>query len=184
MGEVPAGGRNRSRSLGLMADPDRSWRNPCQTRSFPPGLDFAVELRVNIGETLELGASSFGIRRTVPITGGVFHGPGLNGVVLPGGADWQLVSSSGLTLVDARDAIETDDGVRIEVRNTGVRQATPEVLDRIRRGEPVPASEYYFRTSPVFYPPDGPFQWLRESVYIDSGERYADLVVVRIWKVC
>ena len=84
-----------------------------------PRLEFALELRVNIGPVLELGWGSFGLRRMVPITGGTVRGPGISGRVLPGGADWQFVDRDGLTFVDAHYAIETADAVRIEVTQSG-----------------------------------------------------------------
>jgi uncharacterized protein DUF3237 len=148
-----------------------------------PHLEFALELRVKIGPILDLGPSSFGRRRTVPITGGSFHGPGISGRVLPGGADWQFVEHDGLTFVDAQYVLETEDGVRIEVRNRGVRDAAQEVLDRISAGESVPASQYYFRTTPRFYPPSGTYEWLKRSIFLGDAERYSDLVIVRVWKV-
>ena len=88
-----------------------------------PRLEFALELRVNIGPVFELEWGSFGLRRTVPITGGTFRGPGISGRVLPGGADWQFVDRDGLTLVDAHYVIETADAVRIEVNNPGLGMA-------------------------------------------------------------
>lgn len=149
-----------------------------------PGLEIVLELRVKIGATVELGAGELGIRRMVPILGGSFEGPGIRGSVLEGGADWQLCAPSGLTMVDARYAIETDDGVRIEVRNRGVRHGPAEVLARIARGDKVDPSEYYFRTNPRFAVPDGKYGWMREAIFVGVAERYADLVVVRVWKVC
>jgi Protein of unknown function (DUF3237) len=148
-----------------------------------PQLEFALELRVNIGPTFEIGSGAPGIRRTVPIIGGTFRGPLLSGRVLSGGADWQLVESNGLTFVDARYVIETDDAVRIEVRNQGIRHGPREVIDRIAAGDAVSPSEYYFRTTPRFHPPDGQYDWLRRSVFIGLGERYADLVLVKVWRV-
>ena len=145
-----------------------------------PHLEFALELRVNIGPVLELGHGSCGLRRTVPITGGVFHGPGMSGRVLPGGSDWQFVEGDGLTFVDARYVIETEDAVR---RNQGIRHGTQDVLDRIAAGAPVSAGEYYFRTTPRFFPPDGLYDWLKRSIFIGDAERYSDLVIVRVWKV-
>ena len=148
-----------------------------------PHLEFALELRVDIGPVLELGDGCLGLRRTVPITGGTACGPTITGRVLPGGADWQFVDRDGLTFVDARYVIETDDAVRIEVHNTGIRHGPPDVLARIAAGQPVPANQYYFRTTPRFYPPDGDFDWLRRSIFIGYAERYSNLVVVRVWKV-
>lgn len=154
-----------------------------QSSATPPQLEFALELRVGIAPTIELGAGPFGIRRTVAITGGTFSGPGIAGHVLPGGADWQFVESDGLTCVEAQYVIETGDGVRIEVRNSGLRHGAPHVLARLAAGESVPAGEYYFRTTPRFNPPTGKYEWLRRSVFVGVGERYADLVVVRVWRV-
>ena len=149
----------------------------------PPQLEFALELRVEVGATVELGASACGLRRTVPITGGVFSGPQISGRVLPGGADWQFVEADGLTFLDAHYALETSDGIRIEVRNQGVRDAFPDVLARIAAGESVPSVEYYFRTTPRFFPPVGQCEWFRRSVFVATGERRRERVVVRVWRV-
>ena len=118
-----------------------------------PQLEFALELRVNIGSVLEVGPGPFGRRRTVPITGGVFRGPAICGCVLPGGADWQFVDDDGLTLLDARYVIETEDGVWAELRNQGIRHGAREVMNRIAAGESVLSNHYYFRTTPRFFPP-------------------------------
>ena len=148
-----------------------------------PDLEFVLQLNVAIGPTLDLGSGSAGIRRTVPITGGTFAGPLMRGIVLPGGADWQIAESKSLTFVDAQYVIETDDGVRIQVRNWGIRHGPAEVLQRIAAGEPVAPDEYYFRTSPRFFPPHGRYEWLKQSVFVASAERSSDVVEVRVWKV-
>ena len=83
----------------------------------PPGLEFVAELRVVIGPIMEIGTRGSVIMRVVPTTGGDFTGPKVRGRVLPGGADWQSADSRGLTAVDAHCVLETDDSVRIEVRN-------------------------------------------------------------------
>jgi hypothetical protein len=75
-----------------------------------------------------LGTSLSGLTRTIPITGGTFAGPHISGRVLPGGADWQFIEPDGLTRLDAHYVIETDDGVRIEMRNQGVRHGLSEIL--------------------------------------------------------
>ncbi len=148
-----------------------------------PGLEFVLELRVDIGATAEIGRTTSGVRRMVPITGGTFSGPRLSGRVLAGGADWQLVLPDGITRVDAHYVLETDDGVRIEVRNQGTRHGPPGVLERIASGERVDPREYYFRTTPRFQPFDGSYEWLERSIFVGSAERYADLVIVKVWMV-
>src|SRR3954462_12504061 len=60
-------------------------------------------------------------RRYVPLTGGWFQGRGgLEGVVLPGGADWQRVHPTGVVEVEAHYALRTSDGRTVEVRSSGV----------------------------------------------------------------
>ena len=147
-----------------------------------PQLDFVLELKVSIGPSLVLGTGTAGLRRMVSITGGTFSGV-FEGRVLPGGADWQFATSDGLTALDAQYILEANDGTRIEVRNRGLRHGSPEIMRRLEAGEPVKPSEYYFRTAPRFYPPDGEYDWLRRSIFVGSAERYEDMVVLRVWKV-
>ena len=149
----------------------------------PPELDYVVELRVTIGQIMEMGTTGSRVRRFVPITGGEFAGPRLAGRVLPGGADWQALEPGGLTVVDARYVLETNDGVRIEIRNHGVRHADPAVLNRLAAGERVDPHDYYFRTTPRFVTPDGKYSWLRRSLFVGAAERFPDSVVVRVWRV-
>jgi len=58
-----------------------------------------------------------------------------------------------------------------------------DVLDRIAAGEPVSPSQYYFRTTPRFSPPDGQYDWLKKSIFLGDAERHAELVILRVWKV-
>lgn len=148
-----------------------------------PSLEFAVEIRATIADTLEIGDVGGIRRRAVPITGGSFSGPGLSGHILPGGADWQLIHSDGLSLIDARYVLETEDRVRIEVRNQGVRHGPVDLMSRIAAGAHVQPDEYYFRTTPQFFAPRGSYEWLNRSVFVGSGERLRDLVIIRVWKV-
>ena len=59
-----------------------------------PGLEYVFDLDVQVGPAQELGEYGGGRRRVIPITGGALRGPGLNGVVLPGGADWQIQTAA------------------------------------------------------------------------------------------
>jgi len=46
--------------------------------------------------------------------------------------------------------IETREGARVYVENTGIRHGPPEAMARLRRGEPVDPALNYFRTVPRF----------------------------------
>jgi hypothetical protein len=149
----------------------------------PPELEFVCELRAALARPIEVGATPSGLRRIVNIVDGSFEGPLLCGTILAGGADWQIIRSDGVAELQAHYALETDDGVLIQVRNRGLRHGPEEVLKRIAEGAAVDPSEYYFRTTPVFEAPAGRYEWLNRSVFIATAARHADSVAVRIFRV-
>ena len=131
----------------------------------------------------ELGAAPLGRRRIVPISGGRFRGERLAGRVLPGGADWQIVRGDGVSQLEARYTLETDDGALVYVRNVGLRHGPPEVLAKLAAGEPVDASLYYMRTTPTFETGAVKYQWLNRVVCIATGARLANAVELDVFEV-
>ena len=148
-----------------------------------PTLDFVFSIRVAVSAPIETGCIDGKRRRCIPITGGSIDGPRLQGVVMPLGSDWQTIDSEGVTELDARYAITASDGTIIEVRNRGVRVASPDVSDMLARGEPVDPALYYFRTTPRFTVPAGPHEWLRRTLFVGAGLRRPDHVLIRIYAV-
>jgi len=140
-----------------------------------PRTELVYEALFDLAPTLQLGASPFGERRIVPITGGRFEGPGLRGKVMPGGADRQLVRSDGAVNLDAVYELETDDGVVLSVRNR--------VLSRQPK-EPPNAPRYAFSTIDIVAP-DGKYGWLNDWVYVGTlhGLRPRPNVLIRVYKV-
>ena len=51
-------------------------------------------IRCELANILDVGVAPFGHRRVVNILGGPVTGKRLNGRVLPGGADWQIVAAT------------------------------------------------------------------------------------------
>lgn len=147
-------------------------------------LDFAFEIAVTLGPVQEVGDTPHGRRRIVPITGGRFEEPTLSGVVLPGGADWQVVRPDGLVEVEARYTLQAHDGTLIYILNRGLRHGPPEVMRRLAAGEPVKPEEYYFRTVPQFEVQAGSaYDWLTRSLFVATGSRYPERVVIGVWRV-
>lgn len=149
----------------------------------PPGLEFAFEVRAEVANPTVVGQIAAGTRRIVDILGGTFAGPELKGTLLPGGADWQIVREDGFTEVDARYTLRTDSGHLIYVSNVGIRHAPPDVIKRLNAGETVDQSRIYFRTVPTFEVAAPELQWLMRSIFIATGERYPNGVLIRYWRV-
>ncbi len=148
-----------------------------------PLLEFVMEAHVTIGPALDIGRTPRGERRIIPITGGTFEGPILRGRVIPGGADFQMVRPDGAAELEARYALQTDQGGLIYVENRGIRHAPPEVLMALLEGVAVDKSLYYFRTTPVFETAVPELDWMMNSVFVGDAERFANHVMVRFWRV-
>lgn len=137
-----------------------------------PVLELIARVRATLGRPLELGRTPWGRRRVIPVAGGEFDGPRLSGIVLPGGADWQVVHDDGAASIDTRYTLECHDGALISVATRGVRHGPPEVLDRLARGERVDPTTYYFRVS-IQYETSAPaYAWLNQVVAVASAVGY------------
>jgi hypothetical protein len=146
-------------------------------------LAHVADLTVHVGEPLEIGPTLAGLRRLVPILGGEVRGPRLNGRVLPGGSDYQLIRSDGVLELRAQYVIETVEHSRILVDNSGIRRGPQEAMERLRRGEEVDPSLIYFRTSPRFETSNKHLRWLTKSLFIATGARRPDRVELTFFEV-
>lgn len=134
-----------------------------------PELEYVFTIRADIGSVVSGGKNASGERLHIPIVGGEVRGSKLNGTILPGGSDWPLIRPDGQSEISAHYTIMADDGTPIYVENAGLRVSSPAVLERLRAGEPVDPSDYYFRTAPRFDVADGPHAWLRRRLFVASA---------------
>lgn len=151
----------------------------------PPELEFAFEVRAQVADPVTVGELPTGqTRRIIDILGGTVEGPAIKGTLLPGGADWQLIrTGDGFTEIDARYAFKTDAGDIVYVSNVGIRHAPPDVMHRLNAGQEVDQSEIYFRAVPRFETAAPGLQWLMRSIFVSTGERYPNGVIIRFWRV-
>lgn len=139
--------------------------------TLPAALEWVSRFEIELGPIVSLGQTPWGHRRVVAVIGGRFDGPSLRGAIVPGGADWQVVHDDGMISVDARYTLETHDGAAIYATSRGVRFGTPEVLERLGRGELVDPSEYYFRASIVLETGAPEYLWVNQRLFVCSAAR-------------
>ncbi len=149
-----------------------------------PRLTRVYRLEANLGEPLDLGDVAQGHRRIVPLTGGTFTGPELNGKLLPGtSADWQILLADGAALGDIRYTLQTDGGDLLYVQSRSIRHGSAEVLARLARGEDVDAGEYTFRASTQIETAATHLDWLNKGIFISVGGRQAAGVIYETYLV-
>ena len=142
-----------------------------------PQLEFALQLKVTLGEAYGIDNTQHGRRTVIPITGGTFEGPGLKGTIINGGADYQLNGVNGRTEIEAIYCIKTDDGIYIHVRNRGII-TTGKDAD----GKP----SFYFKASPQFEAPaDSKYGWLNNALFVcePAFSQGFKGIVLNVWKV-
>lgn len=97
-----------------------------------------------------------GTRRIVPVTGGTFEGPKLKGTALPG-ADWILVRPDGVSELNVRVTLRTDDEQLIYLTYRGLL-FTPK------------GGEQYWRTTPIFETGAAKYDWLTKIIAVGVGK--------------
>ena len=141
-----------------------------------------------IGNVTSAGEIGTGVRRIIPIHGGEVKGPGLDGEGIKGkvcgfGADFQIIRPNELIELEAKYAFETDDGATVYVENRGIRFGPVELLEKLKRGEPVDPKLIYFRTQPRFETGHDKYRWLMQHIFIGSAARHPDRVIVDVHMV-
>ena len=142
-----------------------------------PELEFALQLKVTLGEAFGIDNTQHGRRTVIPITGGTFEGPLLKGTIINGGADYQLAYAQGRTELEAIYCIKTDDGVYIHVRNRGIIANATDA-----DGKP----SFYFRAAPQFEAPaDSKYGWLNNSLFVCAPDFSPGFqgIVLNVWRV-
>jgi hypothetical protein len=140
-----------------------------------------AHVRVELDPVLTVGPTAHGLRRIIPIVGGTIEGERLNGEILPGGADWQLVDDAGTAYIDTRYTARTSDGALVYLATTGVRHGPAPVLQRVAAGEPVDPGEYYFRVGVRLEAGDPRYSWLGRTLFVAYAARFADAVVYDLY---
>lgn len=139
-----------------------------------PGVEFVYEALVELGQGfLKLGKGPLGERTIVPITGGRFQGPRIQGTVLCGGADRQLVRADGAILLNALYELQTDDGAIITVNNRAL-------VTKRADGSP-----YAFSHLDVTAP-EGPHAWINHLALVGDlhfDPEHPQVVLIRIYSL-
>lgn len=130
---------------------------------------------VDIAPREDLGETPEGHRFLVPILGGEFFAgrdvEGLSGIVLPGGADRQLLDRLGFKRLDALYEMKTDDGTILTIRN------------RVKIDETAASNPYKISSIEVTAP-KGRFEWMNRRVFVGtiaSARPGREAVIIRGW---
>jgi len=156
-----------------------------------PRLEPIMHLIVHVDTPIEAGyvthALGQGRRRIIPITGGRVHGIArgqpMEGHVLAGGADLQLVNSATCAQLDARYILRLQGGSHIFVSNQAIRTGSEADIAALVRGEAVSPERIYFRCAPRFEVERKDLAWMTQTLFIGTGARFPDRVEIVFYEV-
>ncbi|MDV4151159.1 DUF3237 domain-containing protein [Clostridium sp. AL.422] len=140
--------------------------------------DLVMELEVEITNSMSVGKGLNGYLNIIPITGGTFKclnndGVFANGIILPGGADWNTRKTETLSHVYAKYTIKTEDNIFISVENEGY-------LDDM-------VSSQIIKTVPKFkVNEDSNYSYLNTGVFVASLElnfSEKSIVSIKVYKL-
>jgi len=135
-----------------------------------PGLEleYAFSVTIYVAERIDFKGPRGG-KGYVPPARGEVYGPLLNGRVVPySGADYAIfddIATTGIK-VNTHYMLESDDGHWIYINNRGYLHRTPDH----NTGE----VKLYFRMTPLFEAPFGPYEWMSRTMFVGTGERLTD----------
>jgi hypothetical protein len=115
--------------------------------------------------------------------GGRIDGPRLKGQFLPGSVDWVLVGTDGISRLDIRGTIRTDDGVLIYFESRGISKISADSRKRLASGERLAFDETYLRTTPKLETSDERYSWLNEFVFLGYNQFSPGHIDFRIYQV-
>lgn len=118
-------------------------------------LEYAFSMRMENSGRLAFNGQ-MRTRIFEPVSGGEIWGPKLQGRIVPhSGADF-----ASNALMDAHLMLQASDGTWIYMNLLGYEHS---ITDN---------GSDYFRVTPYFDTPDGPYAWLSKTVFIGTAERY------------
>src|SRR5277367_4876337 len=115
---------------------------------------YVFTITAHVAGIVSVGDIGTGERRIIPIVGGEVRCKDINGKVCAFGADLQIVRPDSSIELEAKYALETDDGAVI-----------------------------YFRTVPKFETGVTKYRWLMQSLFVASAARHTDRVVLDVHQV-
>jgi hypothetical protein len=133
-----------------------------------------LTISVDYPAVVTIGPTPAGLRRIAPVIGGTFTGERLSGTVLPGGKDWVIVRSDGISMIDVRLTLQTHDDAMVYLNYQGLLIIDPAAMERFSGGAVLSADELSLTMHAHFESGDPRYTWLNNVIAVGTGEQVAD----------
>lgn len=144
-----------------------------------PKLIKAFDIKASVDKPIFIGQDAkVGRRQLIQVRDGVIIGAALplDGVLLPGGVDSQVVRPDGRAELSARYGVKLHDGRSFYIQNDGIRTVPPEYIATVLSGGIAPSDVYYCCTKPEFEIYDDSLSILKNRLFICCAQRFPDAI--------
>jgi hypothetical protein len=153
-----------------------SWTLPAQTTKISTEYLMTLYAPLEAGQAIDETLYIYNVR-----PGGWVKGPKINGTLLAPSGDWFRVLPSGVSRLDVRATIKTDDGALIYLTYNGIFRDTKEIEDRANKGETLTSQDLdlYYMIAPTMQTSAKKYEWLNGLQFIGKMVSYKSDVFVK-----
>ena len=149
-----------------------------------PKLEEVFKLEAGLNKPIVVGQDTkHGRRQLIVVHGGGVVSGRINGKLMEGGVDSQIIRPDGFVYLSARYGIELDTGETVYIQNDGIRRVDPAFAAEVAAGNIVDPKYIYFATVPKFEVYSENLSWMEQSIFICSAVRLPDKVILRYFEV-
>ena len=145
-------------------------------------LEHIMSYTATLGTREVIGPVPEGLRINVYVTGGEVTGPKVFGKLRPLGGDWLTVRRDGVSILDVRGTIETNDGALIYVTYNGTSDRGEDGYERSLQGGPAASGRKIF-ISPRFHTSDSRYLWINRLHCLGIGATVTGGVAYDVYAV-
>lgn len=126
-----------------------------QTTTISTEYLMTIYAPLDAGEAVNSALHVYNVR-----PGGWVKGPKINGTILAPSGDWLRVMPSGVSRLDVRGTIKTDDGALIYISYNGIIDNTEQSESRAANGAVQTSKDMYFIIAPTMETSSKKYAWL------------------------
>ena len=137
-------------------------------------MEYVMSCIYMLDQPQVIGPVAEGLRLNINVTGGTVDGPKIKGKFIPVGADWATLRTDGISVLDVRATIQTDDDALIYVYYKGLADQGLDGYKNFMEGAPPPPEGIEIRTNPWFQTAHPNYQWLTRGFFVGVGKGFLD----------
>lgn len=143
----------------------------------------AVDTPIVVGQDGKNGRRQLIVVPSGTVSGVDIYGNPIEGTLLPGAIDSQVIRPDGKCELSARYGVRLSDGRSFYIENNGMRTVPEEYVEEVLQGKFIDPSLYYFCTTPTIEVYDDSLRWMERHIMVCKAVRKPDAVIINYYLI-